>query len=85
MPRPAARSVLLKHFDADGFFWYTDSRSRKGSDLAANPRAELLFHWRDLSRQVRIQGEVTRLPATDADAYFARRPEGSRFSALTNT
>jgi pyridoxamine 5'-phosphate oxidase len=50
--RPSARIVLLKHFDADGFCWYTDSRSRKGDEIEANPQAELLFHWRDLSRQV---------------------------------
>ena len=82
--RPAARIVLLKHFDADGFCWYTDSRSRKGSDLAANPRAELLFHWRDLSRQVRVNGVVDKLPEEDAERYFLMRPEGSRFSAAAS-
>ena len=82
--RPSARIVLLKHFDDDGFCWYTDSRSQKGSDLEANPLAALLFHWRDLSRQVRVHGLVSKLPAEDADRYFMMRPEGSRFSAAAS-
>jgi len=81
---PSARIVLLKHVDADGFCWYSDARSRKGRDLAENPRAALLFHWRDLSRQVRVHGEVRRLPAADAEKYFLMRPEGSRFSAAAS-
>ena len=63
--QPSARIVLLKHFDADGFCWYTDSRSRKGQELALNPRASLLFHWRDLSRQVRVHGQAGALPADE--------------------
>ncbi len=82
--QPSARVVLLKHFDADGFCWYTDSRSQKGSDLAANPRAALLFHWRDLSRQVRVHGRVSPMATEDADKYFNLRPEGSRFSAAAS-
>ena len=82
--QPSARIVLLKHYDADGFCWYTDSRSHKGRDLAANPRAALLFHWRDISRQVRIQGQVSPLPAEAAESYFHSRPEGSRFSAASS-
>ena len=82
--QPSARIVLLKHFDTAGFCWYTDSRSRKGRELDANPRAALLFHWRDLSRQVRVHGSVTRLPADEADQYFHSRPEGSRFSAAAS-
>ncbi len=82
--RPSARVVLLKHVDRDGFCWYTDSRSQKGRELAENPQAALLFHWRDLSRQVRIHGNVTRLPDADADKYFQMRPEGSRFSAAAS-
>ena len=81
---PSARVVLLKHCDADGFTWYTDSRSQKGRELAANPRAALLFHWRDLSRQVRVHGPVERLSADDAERYFALRPEGSRYSAAAS-
>jgi pyridoxamine 5'-phosphate oxidase len=82
--RPSARIVLLKHFDEDGFCWYTDSRSQKGRELEANPQAALLFHWRDLSRQVRVHGRVARLPAEDAEQYFLMRPEGSRFSAAAS-
>ncbi len=82
--QPSARIVLLKHVDDEGFCWYTDSRSQKGRELAANPRAALLFHWRDLSRQVRVHGKVAPLPAEDADKYFNLRPEGSRFSAAAS-
>ena len=82
--QPSARIVLLKHFDAQGFCWYTDSRSRKGQDLAANPTAELLFHWRDFSRQVRVNGSVEQLAVADAEKYFQLRPEGSRFSAAAS-
>lgn len=82
--QPSARIVLLKHFDADGFCWYTDSRSQKGRELEVNPQAALLFHWRDLSRQVRVHGRVEQLPAADAEQYFLMRPEGSRFSAAAS-
>jgi pyridoxamine 5'-phosphate oxidase len=82
--RPSARIVLLKHFDAAGFCWYTDSRSQKGRELEANPQAALVFHWRDLSRQVRVHGTVVRLSAEEADQYFNVRPEGSRFSAAAS-
>ncbi len=81
---PSARIVLLKGYDADGFCWYTDSRSQKGQELKANPQAALLFHWRDLSRQIRVQGSVERLPAEQTDSYFNSRPEGSRFSAASS-
>ena len=82
--RPSARIILLKHFDTQGFCWYTDSRSQKGRELATNPHAALLFHWRDFSRQVRVHGTVQRLPAEDAEKYFLLRPEGSRFSAAAS-
>lgn len=81
---PSVRVVLLKHFDAAGFCWYTDYRSRKGRDLAVNPRAAAVFHWRELSRQVRISGRVERLPASDSGAYFDSRPDDSRFSAAAS-
>jgi len=81
---PSARIVLLKQFDDSGFCWYTDSRSQKGQELAANDQAVLLFYWRDLSRQIRVQGSVEQLPAEDAEAYFHSRPEGSRFSAASS-
>jgi pyridoxamine 5'-phosphate oxidase len=82
--KPSARILLLKHVDADGFTWYTDSRSLKGQQVDANPNAALLFHWRDLSRQVRVHGRVEVLPADDADQYFYMRPEGSRYSAAAS-
>ena len=82
--RPSARMVLLKRVDENGFYWYSDARSQKGRELAQNPRATLLFHWRDLSRQVRVQGTVTPLPAENAESYFQSRPEGSRFSAAAS-
>jgi pyridoxamine 5'-phosphate oxidase len=82
--RPSARIVLLKHVDADGFTWYTDSRSLKGQHIDTNPNAALLFHWRDLSRQVRVHGRVEVLPAQEADKYFHMRPEGSRYSAAAS-
>ena len=81
---PSARVVLLKHYDAEGFSWYTDSRSQKGQQIAENPQAALLFHWRDLSRQIRVQGRVEQLPAQSAEDYFHSRPEGSRFSAASS-
>lgn len=82
--QPSARIVLLKGYDEAGFCWYTDSRSKKGQEIESNPQAALLFHWRDLSRQVRVQGSVERLPAEQAEAYFHSRPEGSRFSAASS-
>lgn len=81
---PSARIVLLKQFDDSGFCWYTDSRSQKGQELAANDQAVLLFYWRDLSRQIRVQGSVEQLPAEEAETYFHSRPEGSRFSAAAS-
>ena len=82
--KPSARIVLLKHVDSEGFTWFTDSRSLKGQQIKANPNAALLFHWRDLSRQVRVHGRVEVLPAQAADKYFQIRPEGSRFSAAAS-
>lgn len=81
---PAVRIVLLKHFDAEGFCWYTDRESHKGEELAANPQASLLFYWRDFDRQVRISGKVERLDETHSDQYFHERPAGSRFSAAAS-
>ncbi|MFT5504866.1 MAG: pyridoxamine 5'-phosphate oxidase [Gammaproteobacteria bacterium] len=82
--QPSARIVLLKKVDESGFTWYTDSRSEKGQNLAENPRASLLFHWRDFNRQVRVRGIVEKLSAEQADSYFQSRPEGSRFSAASS-
>jgi pyridoxamine 5'-phosphate oxidase len=79
--RPAARIVLLKGHDERGFVFYTNTQSRKGADLAANPRAALLFYWKSLSRQVRIEGDVQPVTPEEADAYFATRPRLSRIGA----
>jgi len=78
---PAARIVLLKEFDARGFCFYTNYESRKGRELAADPRAALLFFWVELERQVRIDGVTDRVSATESDAYFASRPRLSRLAA----
>lgn len=79
--RPSARMVLLKEADARGFVFYTNVESRKGEDLAANPHASLVFHWKTLKRQVRIDGTAERVADGDADAYFATRPRGSQIAA----
>jgi len=81
---PSARIVLLKHFDPQGFAWYTDYRSQKGQDLLHNPQAALLFFWPSLHRQVRIQGRVERLETPQNDAYFHARPRGSQLSAAVS-
>ena len=79
--RPSARMVLLKGADARGFAFYTNTGSRKGRELAANPHAALLFHWQPLGRQVRVEGPVERVPDDEAAAYFRTRPLGSRHAA----
>jgi pyridoxamine 5'-phosphate oxidase len=73
--------VLLKGFGPDGFRFFTNYESAKGQELAANQRAALVIYWRELDRQVRIRGEVERLPAADSDAYFASRPLDSQIAA----
>jgi len=78
---PAARIVLLKGADARGFVFYTNKGSRKGDELAANSRASLLFHWKPLGRQVRIEGRVEPVTDAEADAYYASRPRISRLGA----
>ena len=82
--RPAARIVLLKAFDADGFVFYSNTDSAKGTALAAHPHAALLFYWAALERQVRIEGPVSRVPDEQADAYFASRPRASRIGACAS-
>ncbi len=81
---PAARIVLLKHFDDQGFAWYTDYRSAKGQDLAENPQAEIMFYWYGLERQVRIRGQVEKLGPEQGKTYFNARPLGSRLSAAAS-
>ncbi len=81
---PSARMVLLKGADERGFVFYTGYESRKGSELAANPRAALLFYWEAVGRQVRVEGAVSPVSPEESDAYFASRPPGSRLSALAS-
>ena len=81
---PSARIVLLKGIDQNGFVFYTNYQSRKGRELAANPRASLVFHWIDLEREVRIDGRVEKVTAAESDEYFASRPLGSRHAAIAS-
>jgi len=78
---PSVRIVLLKGHGPDGFVFYTNQRSRKGAELAANPRAALLFHWKSLRRQVRIEGPVEGVSEAEGDAYFASRARDSQLGA----
>jgi pyridoxamine 5'-phosphate oxidase len=79
--RPSVRMVLLKSADERGFAFFTNYESRKGRELAQNPHAALLFHWRPLGRQVRVEGGVQRVEAAESQAYFRTRPLGSRLAA----
>ncbi len=79
--RPRARTVLLKQVDAAGFVWATNYGSRKGQDLAANPRAALCFSWVDLERQVHAEGAVVQLSSAESDSIFAARPRGAQLAA----
>ena len=79
--RPSVRMVLLKGHGPDGFTFYTNADSRKGEELAGNPQAALLFHWKSLRRQVRIEGPVEEVSAAEADAYFASRSRDSQLGA----
>lgn len=78
---PSARIVLLKGFDERGFVFYTNYESRKGQELAGNPRAGLLFFWQALERQVRIEGRIEQTSAQESDEYYRSRPLGSRIGA----
>jgi len=79
--RPSVRMVLMKGHDERGFVFYTNLDSRKGEELAANPSAALLFHWKSLRRQVRIEGPVGPVTGAEADAYFATRARDSQLGA----
>ncbi|MDP7029311.1 MAG: pyridoxamine 5'-phosphate oxidase [Phycisphaerales bacterium] len=82
--QPAARMMLLKGFDARGAVIYTNLQSRKGLQIGENPRVALLLHWDVLGRQIRVEGEATRVSREEADAYFASRPWGSRIGAVAS-
>jgi pyridoxamine 5'-phosphate oxidase len=82
--RPSARMVLLKGADEHGFTFFTGYESRKGRELAENPRAALVFYWRALGRQVRVEGPVRRLPVEESDAYWQTRPVRSRAAAAAS-
>jgi pyridoxamine 5'-phosphate oxidase len=78
---PDVRTVLLKGIDERGFVFYTNTQSQKGQELAANPKAGLLFYWKSLNRQVRVRGPVERVTPEEADVYFATRPKGAQIGA----
>lgn len=81
---PSQRMVLLKEYDERGFVFFSNYESRKGAELAENPRAALLFHWDPLGRQVRIEGPVERVSSAETAAYVRSRPRGSQLSALAS-
>ncbi len=83
--RPASRIVYLRGFDERGFAFYTNYNSRKGEELAQNPLASLCFYWKELERQVRIEGRVDRVSAAESDAYFAGRPLNNQLGAWASS
>jgi pyridoxamine 5'-phosphate oxidase len=82
--RPSARMVLLKGHGPDGFVFYTNAGSRKGEEIAANPHAALLFHWKSLRRQIRIEGPLSEVSAAEADAYFHSRARVSQLGSAAS-
>ena len=81
---PSVRMVLLKGYGADGFVFYTNGLSRKGREIAANPNVALLFHWKSLRRQIRIEGHLQPVTAEEADAYFHSRARDSQLGAVAS-
>ena len=79
--KPSARIVLLKGYDEKGFVFFTNYESHKGNELAENPYAALVFFWKEIERQIRIEGTVEKISAAENDTYFFSRPEGSRIGA----
>jgi pyridoxamine 5'-phosphate oxidase len=82
--RPSVRMVLLKGHGPEGFVFYTNAQSRKGEEIRANPHAALMFHWKSLRRQVRIEGPLSEVTAAEADAYFASRHPDSRLGSAAS-
>lgn len=82
--KPSARIVLLKGYDEKGFVFFTNYLSRKGQEIAENGQATLLFFWKELERQVRIEGRIEKISAEENDDYFHSRPEGSRIGAWSS-
>lgn len=82
---PSARIVLLKGLDQRGFVFFTNYRSRKASELDANPRCALVHYWPELERQVRVTGRVSHVSRAESEAYFATRPRGSQIAAWAST
>lgn len=81
---PSVRMVLMKDHGPDGFVFYTNAESRKGKELMENPQAAMLFHWKSLRRQIRIEGRIEQVPGQMADAYFASRSRDSQLGALAS-
>lgn len=81
---PSVRMVLMKDFSPEGFVFYTNAQSRKGDELLANPQAAMLFHWKSLRRQIRIEGRIEEVDPATADAYFASRSRDSQLGALAS-
>ncbi len=81
---PSVRMVLLKDWGPDGFVFYTNGHSRKGGELHANPQAAMLFHWKSLRRQIRIEGTISEVSPEQADAYFASRSRDSQLGAIAS-
>lgn len=79
--KPSARIVLLKGFDQNGFVFFTNYQSHKGRELDENPQACMVFYWKELERQIRIEGLVQKVAATESDDYFLSRPTGSQLGA----
>lgn len=82
--KPSARIVLLKGFDKNGFRFFTNYDSKKGQQLLENPFAALTFFWPELERQVRIEGEISKISETDSQDYFNKRPKGSQIGAIVS-
>jgi pyridoxamine 5'-phosphate oxidase len=82
--QPSARTVLLQRVDERGLVFFTNRESRKGSELAENPRAALVFHWYELGRQVRIEGTIEQVTSTESEAYWRTRPRESQLAAWTS-